>query len=180
MKIKCAHCGNEFEIEVRRFNWNQKRGKKCFCSNKCVGLAFGSLQTVARRGHSALTPFTWFMSGIKRRDKKKRRSTGVTREDLKAQWDKQDGVCPYTGWKLILPESGRGWIWVSRKKSLGISDRRQASVDRIDSAVGYEKGNIQFVSVLANLAKRAMSEADFVEFCRAVAEKWKTPYVSGT
>jgi hypothetical protein len=173
MKIVCAHCSNEFEIAPRRFNWNEKHGKKCFCSAKCVGLHFGSLQTVARRGHSELTPFTWFMSGIKRRDKKKSRVTGVTREDLKAQWDRQAGVCPYTGWKLILPECGRGWIWVSRKKTLGIKDRCQASVDRIDSSKGYEVGNIQFVSVLANLAKRAMNEQDFVAFCQAVAEKWK-------
>lgn len=172
-KVRCAECKQKFDIPVQRLKWNQANGKKCFCGSKCVGLHFGHLQTVARNGHTELTPFTWFLNGIRIRDKKKKRVTSITREQLKAQWDSQRGLCPYTGWTLILPESGRGWIWVSRKKSLNPRNPKHASVDRIDSSAGYTPDNIQFVSVLANLAKRAMSARDFVDFCRAVAAHWK-------
>lgn len=164
----CPQCEQPFQAPRSRVRYNERRGKLTFCTLRCVGLRFGPKQ----RGWNKLTPFTWFLEGIKRRCKRKEWRIEITREQLAALWERQRGKCPYTGWDLVLPESGKGWIFVNRNKCLNPKNPKHASVDRIDSAKGYVEGNIQFVSVLANLAKRSMSEADFVAFCEAVAGHW--------
>lgn len=47
------------------------------------------------------------------------------------------------------------------------------SIDRIDSRLGYTKRNIQIVSSAVNKAKMDMSDEDFIEMCRQVAEYHK-------
>jgi hypothetical protein len=47
-----------------------------------------------------------------------------------------------------------------------------ASLDRIDSSKGYIKGNIQFVSVIANYAKNEMTHDEMLYFCKATAKFW--------
>jgi hypothetical protein len=70
-------------------------------------------------------------------------------EDLKAQWDKQRGICPYSGKTMVL-----------ERRSL----MHQASLDRIDSNKGYEIGNIQFVCLIMQYAKNGFSDAQVKEF----------------
>ena len=62
---------------------------------------------------------------------------------LKKIWDDQNGVCPITGYALILK---------TRKDSKEKLLPQHASVDRIDHSKGYIKGNIRFISVMANYA----------------------------
>ncbi|WP_192242931.1 hypothetical protein [Mesorhizobium silamurunense] len=50
-----------------------------------------------------------------------------------------------------------------------------ASLDRIDSSVGYVEGNVQFVTKNVNFAKQAMTDGDFVEMCRQVVEHARKP-----
>lgn len=89
------------------------------------------------------------------------KETDLTIDDLVLQWNLQQGMCPYTGWTLILPESTLGW-----QKGL---KPNCASLDRIDSAQGYMKGNIVFVAVIYNYAKNAFTDEDVLTFCEAVA-----------
>ncbi len=49
-----------------------------------------------------------------------------------------------------------------------IPNIRKASLDRIDSSIGYIEGNVQWVSKQANLSKHVMSMTDLYEFCRKV------------
>ncbi|MEO1762237.1 MAG: hypothetical protein AAFR83_09750, partial [Cyanobacteria bacterium J06629_18] len=44
----------------------------------------------------------------------------------------------------------------------------RASVDRIDSSIGYIRGNIEFVAVIANFAKNVFTKQDVIEFCHDV------------
>jgi len=46
-----------------------------------------------------------------------------------------------------------------------------ASLDRIDSAKGYERGNVQWVHKIINGMKWDMIEEDFFMYCRAVAQR---------
>lgn len=89
----------------------------------------------------------------------------LTLEDLRTQWIEQDGVCPYTGLKLVLPKNTAGF-------DDGNIHADRASLDRIDSSKGYVLGNVQFVSQMANFAKRDVSHDEMVRFCRAVATHW--------
>jgi hypothetical protein len=45
-----------------------------------------------------------------------------------------------------------------------IPEWKLASVDRIDSSVGYEKNNIQFVSRTINYAKNDMTHEEMIKF----------------
>lgn len=83
---------------------------------------------------------------------------------LKEVWEKQNGVCPYTGLDLVLPDSTAGW-----KEGPNI---RNASLDRRDSSKGYIEGNVQFVAIPINLAKSVFSADEFEALLRAVARRW--------
>jgi hypothetical protein len=85
-----------------------------------------------------------------------------TLDDLLEQWINQNNICPYTGVTLIHP---------IRVKDEGLI--YMASLDRIDSSIGYLKGNIQFISVAANLAKNNMSHEQMIVFCKLITENWK-------
>ena len=55
------------------------------------------------------------------------------------------------------------------KKSIEKSPNR-ASLDRIDSAKGYIKGNIQFVSLIVQYAKNDWNGKVIFEFAQAVSK----------
>lgn len=52
---------------------------------------------------------------------------------------------------------------------LDIGYNGNASLDRIDSKLGYVKENVQWVDAKVNLAKRNMSDEEFIEMCKNVA-----------
>ena len=89
------------------------------------------------------------------------KETDLTIDDLIEQWTRQNGICPHTGWELVLPDDTNGW-------QQGLKPNC-ASLDRIDSSRGYMKGNIVFVAVMYNYAKNAFSDDDVIAFCRVVA-----------
>jgi hypothetical protein len=44
-----------------------------------------------------------------------------------------------------------------------------ASLDRIDSSIGYVEGNVQWVTSKVNMMKQHYSQEDFIEVCLSVA-----------
>jgi len=75
-------------------------------------------------------------------------------------WDlinnKQHWVCALTGLQMTESPGGR--------------NPNQASLDRIDSKRGYDRGNVQYVTLQINLAKKNMSDSDFIEMCKRVVK----------
>ena len=49
-----------------------------------------------------------------------------------------------------------------------IDDIKNASLDRINSAIPYIEGNVQWVTVQANRSKHIMSMSKLIEFCQKV------------
>lgn len=74
------------------------------------------------------------------------------RDDVIAVWEKQHGLCAYTGWPM----------------STHTKNSRLVSVDRIDSSIGYVKENIQLTCWSVNRAKSFMDEKEFIFMCRAI------------
>lgn len=81
----------------------------------------------------------------------------VSLDALEVLWFTQQGRCAVTGWPMTM-ELAQGVVPTN------------ASIDRIDSALGYVPGNIQIVCRCVNVAKSDLSTSDFFNLCRAVVE----------
>lgn len=171
MFVVCESCGKKFERSNGECKRSEKLGRKHFCSRTCFGKSnhahlpkgiFDYNRDKLKRHDDGLGEFRWHIRNMKRR----RVNRGIflhpeiTPDYLKSLWERQGGVCPYTGWKLFL------------RRYNDHDQHRQptlASIDRIDSNRGYEPGNIQFISYAANLAKFEWPEDQFMNLCESVA-----------
>jgi hypothetical protein len=169
VELTCEMCGKVFTRKAAEVNRNRKLGRRVFCSLECTGKAntgnFPPTTATAnylRRGKTPdkYPPFREYLKLIKRRTRERHEKLTLTLEDIKQQWERQNGTCPFTGWQLEIPRTTN---WAESP----ISPRR-ASIDRIDSSVGYVPGNIRFVSVMANYCKNHFPDEEVLEFCRAV------------
>lgn len=104
-----------------------------------------------------LTQFRWYIARAVYR--KQYGPTDLTAEYLESLWDSQGGTCPFSGQALHLTQSTRGFT---------VKDPMNASLDRIDSALGYVRGNVRFVSVMANYARNDFTDEQLREFCAHV------------
>lgn len=87
----------------------------------------------------------------------------ISIEDVWEVFEEQDFKCALTGWDI-------GWA-----KS-GHPQQSTASIDRIDSSLGYVLGNIQIVHKHVNMMKQHYDNDYFIETCKAVAEQHKTKW----
>jgi len=160
--VICDTCGKSFKKIATEYI----RTKNHYCSRTCVGKANHShLRKYDNSGnlingnrHDEFTGFREFIRRAKNREK----LGDLTLIDLKEQWIKQNGKCPYSGIELILPKAR------IKQKSIEL-----ASLDRIDSTKLYEKGNIVFVSATINYMKNIMTEEETISFCKTIAMFWK-------
>lgn len=154
VRCQCS-CGNE--IVTRYFDVCTSRTKSCGCykqSDTHRNLARkNSLKLVEEGKISKIdddTAFRYYIKAIKSRDKK----SSIAIIDLRNQWETQNGRCAYTNIPLIL----------ATHSDYNYPKFMQASVDRIDSNLGYEVSNIQFVSITCNYAKNSMSHDEMKAF----------------
>ncbi len=167
MLVKCYTCGKEFDRILSEINRANKLGRKIYCSRSCCGKdnIFKSEKRRARpenlrsgRETDEFSAFRLFWRTAKRRAEEKGNVFNITLENLKQVWDRQKGICPYTGWKLDNPKTSGG---------IRIKSPTRASLDRKDSSKGYTLENIQFVSYMANCAKNEVNEKELINFCEA-------------
>ena len=65
----------------------------------------------------------------------------------------QDFKCALTGWDI---------------DAMGVGNNT-ASLDRIDSSVGYEVGNVQWLHKMVNMCKQQYGQQEFVDMCNFVS-----------
>lgn len=82
----------------------------------------------------------------------------LTLEELDLIYEKQKGLCFYTGEELILANSARNCM-----KETNIS------IDRIDNDKGYELDNIVLCSKMVNISRNTYTQQEFITMCRCVA-----------
>ena len=75
----------------------------------------------------------------------------------------QDRKCKYTGIELFFARNNLEY-------RMGESN---ASLDRIDSSLGYVEGNVHWIHKRINIMKGNMGEQEFLDFCEAVTYKNK-------
>ena len=167
IRVICDSCGVSFDKDGSEVRRNKKKGRKNYCSLNCVGKdnhkhlkEFDNSHCLDGHRDNRRDKYTVVrehLNRVKCRDKE----YNINLDDLLIQWNKQNGVCPYTGIKLIPP-----------RKSKGYPIYNKASLDRIDSNIGYNVGNIQFISAAANYAKGSMSHEEMIKFCKIISKNW--------
>lgn len=89
----------------------------------------------------------------------------ITKQEAWDLFQAQDGKCYFTGVQLNFNRSTRD------------PTEQTASLDRLDSSLGYVVGNVAWVHKRINKMKTDYSKEEFLHWCRAVAlhsEKEKT------
>lgn len=167
--VTCDYCGKEFSKPESEYKRNIKLGRHNFCSRSCCGKHIGelhlpptqaqlnamhSIKNFSGNRNDEYTPFREILRVVRNRTK----DFNLDLPYLKQLWESQNGVCPYTHFKLILP------TW---NNSPDI--RYRASLDRIDSSKGYVKGNVQFIATPVNYLKSTMSDEDTKSYLKEIA-----------
>lgn len=177
--IICYTCEEEVEKPEREIARKRRLGKtKFFCSRKCAAQYRTPKQLEWIRGEGnkehlrkfhnhrgdEFTIIREHMRRISQRidNSKKFNSTDVDLQYLKELWEKQNGKCVYTGVDLINPSTGC---------NKHINKNYLASVDRIDSKVGYVQGNVQFISCTMNWLKNNLGQEHIDEFFEIVRKR---------
>lgn len=87
----------------------------------------------------------------------------VSIQDIWELYLKQKRLCALTGWP----------IWFSPVSSSKQDVQRTASLDRIDSSLGYEKQNLRWVHKKCNQLKMSFSDNELLELIGAIAKHKK-------
>lgn len=146
-------CGTEKPVYATHL----KRGNSNACTICNLKSGADHPQYGGMTGH---IPNTWWNTTIsRRRTSKKRKSMPmeITIEDGNELFIKQNMRCALTG---IILTFGTG---VNR-------DAQTASLDRIDSSIGYIKGNIQWLHKDINMLKNTYDQDYFIKMCKMITD----------
>lgn len=127
------------------------------CSDKCYNKWRYLSGRASVEGHYRSVSGNWDRYFRKLLSLSKRSET-LTVEDLKGKLEAQDGKCALTGQTLTckLVRGKRQWT--------------NASIDKIESSLGYLPSNIQLVCSAVNLFRGNLPVQDFIRWCNLVAE----------
>lgn len=168
MILTCETCKKEFERKNSEAIRNANLGMRTFCSRSCRGKKIYEDIPISKRANcnnlkkkqlDEFSPFRPHLKSIKCHAKKINKLVELNLIDLKKQWEKQNGICSLTGWKMTN-------YLGSRDKPTRIPER--ASLDRIDSNEGYFPENVRFICMIAQFAKNNFCDEDVIRFCKAV------------
>ncbi len=162
ISITCTYCNVVFLKKISEYNRNKKVGRNNYCSHSCCSRA---VKNPRLRSHEVLhnvadlSLFKYYYKMVQNRIKR-HPDFNLTILDIKEQWEKQKGICPYSGVQLSLRK-------LNEKRTDLIYE---ASIDRIDSSKGYIVGNIQFVSIPINYMKSTMNHEQMLDLCKIIAK----------
>jgi len=170
INLVCECCGKGFPRRLSEYRRSKRRGMLSYCSNSCSAVVNNKKPGRKCTGDNLrlvncvdeYSQFRYAMGCVRRRVTQRCKQYNIDVEYLKQIWEEQDGKCPLTGWDIELPPTSAGWN--------GDSHLRRASLDRIDNSLGYMKGNVRFVSIMANYCRNAFEDKDLIEFCKAVVD----------
>lgn len=150
IEYKCEECGKPL---VRT---TPKYGKRVFDRDLCprcikhavMSMHGGRTANWTGSDHFAGSLINGWRSSAKRRGHR----WNLTKEDLDKQFVAQGGICALSGVTMIIDKSSP----------------YRPSLDRIDSALGYDVSNIQFVCSVVNIMKNKLPENLFIHLCSCI------------
>lgn len=135
---------------------NRVLGQKTLFCKSCYGLGNRGNKSVHWRGKGGV-PYSVLSKIRCTLNRGRTIPCDLSIQDLEDVWVKQEGRCALTGRYLVFPDV----LYKDTKSGT-------ASVDRIDSGLGYTKSNIQFVHKDINNMKQGHNQAYFMELCKEV------------
>jgi len=115
--------------------------------------------TLYMRQYNNKTYFKKLANKCLQRSKNKKLSYDITQEFIEYKFERQNNKCIYCNCELeIIGDVGK------RKMNL-------VSVDRINSNIGYIKGNIQLTCMFCNYAKNRWSDLEYKDFLQCLITK---------
>ena len=175
LELICKQCNTIFVKELKEYTRQTKHGKtNFFCSRRCTGL-YNTTNLPApennpwchnkthlqRMRQLSIKKIKYsnderpFYTLLKRTFNRYMKENDLDINYIKELWYKQQGRCAITNIPLELK---------------GENFNVKASIDRIDSALGYVKGNIQIVSCAMNWAKNNSSNQTAKDFISLIVK----------
>ena len=153
-KFKCSNCNRKKPRYLFPNNSKYKCGKEKRCK------LCGNLEHQKRRKKHDINQHMKTIMSVIKTSARKRGDRGrsecsiieIKNSDIIELYKKQNGMCIYTGQKII-------WEYNHPYK---------VSVDRINSDKGYTKDNIQLVAFIVNQAKNNLTEEIFLDMIKSI------------
>lgn len=173
IELICPVCTNSYLKDKSEFNRNLKKNRLNYCSLNCSAKATYknkipinkiSTYNISQHCNNQKDEYTDFRYAFKLIKMRMKKECIISLNDLKEIWEFQKGICPYTGIQLKLMKHGYKFQDLTNERF------EIASLDRIDSSKGYEKGNLCFVSTMINFMKNNMSVESTVKFLFQTSE----------
>lgn len=152
-----AKCKCEREVEVSIYTLCSGESKMCKTCSNTIRANLPRVYNYKLLGDFTSTHYRRIMRGAKERNTE----FNVSMEYLWDLFSKQDGKCALSGMKItLLPQ---------KCKNPKSHSKFVASLDRIDSSIGYVEGNLQWVHKWINIMKNILSNNEFIYLCKQVA-----------
>lgn len=165
---QCKRCNVKKEnLDFKRQN-NGNRCKICITCQSDIAkkkdrnrsfTIIGTSYDTVRRGKSHSNYLIYAAKDAKKRAKRKRISYDIDIDYLLSLFSKQNGKC-------AMSNKSMTWITGNGRHS----NYSNISIDRIDSNLGYTKGNVQLVCYIVNLMKNKLTTEELKFWCKAVTE----------
>lgn len=154
---KCHVCGRtDYKVKPYWVKGNYgSHTKSCGCDKTYFKKQTGRNSTQFR-GYEGMS--SHYISSTERRAKKKNLPFDLDGKFLWELYEKQNKKCALSG----VPIS---FSLINRNRSSG-----SISLDRIDSAKGYTKDNVQWVHKDVNNLKMEFNQSDFLRWCKIIVE----------
>jgi len=179
LKVKCINC-NHIQLKRRDVVLNQRALKCRKCSNieKLKNLIDSG--KINRKGYSAKghrgignlskTQYSKYKWSAKKRNIEW--SKEITLDYLWNLFLEQEGKCALSGLDLKITGDDHEPI-TNKNGNINTNLDLTASLDRIDSGIGYVIGNLQWVHVRVNFMKNTYNQEEFIDMCIKIALKQK-------
>ena len=184
----CEYCHKPFTRRLADVNNCKRRGFLTVACSRPCGLALRNRHYFkTKEGRSRLLKqaslnnekstkdpvdrfITRVINGMKKANRTRGIAVNLTREDLHKVWKNQGGYCAISGRCMEVPDMRRESHENIGRRRTHLSPWR-ASLDRINSSLGYIPGNVQFVCTIGNVAKADFSMTELQTFCSLVHSK---------
>lgn len=155
-RIICKNCNIHFDMDRREYNRQIRCGRQpdhFFCGLSCH-CHHHNKHNMPKKG-----TFTQYLNSARRRVNRKgeKKPFDLDEQYLQHVWDAQGGKCAVSQIPIKL-------------RTKGLPDLDTASLDRIDSNLGYVKGNVQFLALGINYAKNSRDDNTIKAFIKMIIE----------